>query len=245
MKKAKKILALLLCAVLLVCATIAGTLAYLKANTTTVTNTFVAAGGPGPFVDPDITTEDKDDVMFAIKEYEVTQSSTGKYTLDNTKEVAGLEYNSVMPGTTIPKQAFVKLSRTATRTETTDGETTSVKEIAPAPAYLYLEVIDGLPEAYSWEIDNSNWTILNGLKGVNNGDVYLYTGSLADVNHVITKIAAYNANMIDIIKDDKVTVDDDATLTADAVTLSFNAYLAQASTGETDDPAAVFTACFK
>ena len=243
MKKAKKILALLLCAVLLVCATVAGTLAYLKANTTTVTNTFVAAGGPGPFVDPDITTEDKDDVMFAIKEYKVIQSSTGKYT-KTTEEVTENSYD-VMPGTTIPKQAFVKLSRTATRTETTDGETTSVKEIAPAPAYLYLEVIDGLPEAYSWEIDNSNWTILNGLKGVNNGDVYLYTGSLADANHVITKIAAYNANMIDIIKDDKVTVAADATLTADAVTLSFNAYLAQASTGETDDPAAVFAACFK
>lgn len=40
MKNAKKILALLLCAVLLVCATIAGTVAYLQAQTATVTNTF-------------------------------------------------------------------------------------------------------------------------------------------------------------------------------------------------------------
>lgn len=40
MKKAKKILALLLCAVLLVGASVAGTLAYLQAQTKTVTNTF-------------------------------------------------------------------------------------------------------------------------------------------------------------------------------------------------------------
>lgn len=244
MKKAKKILALLLCAVLLVCATVAGTLAYLEAKTSTVTNTFVAAGGDGPFIDPDTTTEDDKDVMFAIKEYEVTQSSTGKYTLDSAKEVAGLEYNSVMPGTTIPKQAFVKLSRTATETTITDGETTSVKEIAPAPAYLYLEVIDELPDAYSWAIEDSNWELLPGVTGVAGGKVYLYIGSLADENHVVTSIAAYNANMIDIIKNDQVTVAADATLDADPVTLSFNAFLAQASTGETDDPAAVFNACF-
>lgn len=244
MKKAKKILALLLCAVLLVCATVAGTLAFLKANTTTVTNTFVAAGGPGPFIDPDITTVEEDDVMFVIKEYEVTQASTGKYTLNNTVEVSGLEYKSVMPGTTIPKQAFVKLSRTATKTTITDGEETKEEEIAPAPAYLYLEVIDELADAYSWEIEDTNWTIITGLTGVDGGAVYLYTGSLADNAHVITSIAAYDANMIDIIKDDKITVADEE-LDGNPVSLSFNAYLAQASTGETDDPAAVFAACFK
>ncbi len=40
MKKAKKIVALLLCAVLLICASVAGTLAYLTQQTKTVTNTF-------------------------------------------------------------------------------------------------------------------------------------------------------------------------------------------------------------
>ena len=241
MKKAKKILALLLCAVLLVCATVAGTLAYLKATTTTVTNTFVAAGGDGPFIDK----KDADTYKFELKEYAVDVAASGKYTLRKPEvETDTITYDKVMPGTTLPKQAFVKLSRTATETTITDGEITEVKEITPAPAYLYLEVIDGLPAAYSWGIEDTNWTIISGLKGINDGDIYLYTGSFADTNHVITDIAAYDANMIDIIKDDKITVADEK-LDGNPVSLSFNAYLAQASTGETDDPAAVFAACFK
>lgn len=227
----KKRTLLTVVALILVCLlSVMGTIAYLQANTTTVTNTFVAAGGPGPFVDPDPDDETK--MPFAIKEYEVTQASSGMYTMDTSKEVAGLEYKLVMPGTTIPKQAFVKLSRTAV-----DG-------IAPAPAYLYLEVIDGLPAAYSWEIDDSNWEALSGVTGVNGGTVYLYIGSLADAKHVVTNIAACTSNTINIIKDNEVVVDKDANLDATPVTLSFNAYLAQASTGKTDDPAAVFTACF-
>ena len=42
MKKAKKILTLVACAVLLVCISVGATLAYLQATTDTVTNTFVA-----------------------------------------------------------------------------------------------------------------------------------------------------------------------------------------------------------
>ena len=228
----KKRTLLTVVALILVCVlSIMGTLAFLKSTTNTVTNTFVAAGGPGPFVDPDPDDETK--MLFEIKEYEVTQASSGMYTMDTNKEVAGLEYKLVMPGTTIPKQAFVKLSRTAV-----DG-------IAPAPAYLYLEVNDGLPAAYSWKIDDTNWEELSGVVGVNGGTVYLYIGSLADAAHVVTNIAAYNSNTINIIKDNEVVVDKDAKLEATPVTLSFNAYLSQASTGETDDPAAVFNACFK
>lgn len=241
----KKRTLLTVVALLLVCVmSVVGTIAYLKSNTTTVTNTFVAAGGTGPFIDDDPGSEDPAKKLFEIKEYEVTQSSSGKYTMTTT-EVDGQTYAGVMPGTNIPKQAFVKLSRTSgSKTETVDGQEV-VTEIKPAPAYLYLEVVDALPAAYSWEIEDTNWELITGLEGVQGGKVYLYVGSLADSAHVITNIAAYDANMIDIIKEDKIFVDKDATLDAAAVTLSFNAYLAQAAIGETDDPAAVFTACFK
>lgn len=230
MKKAKKILALLLCAVLLVGATVAGTLAYLKDTTETVTNTFVAAGGDGPFVDKDEDGNKK----FELLEYHVDQSTTGKYT-QTTEEVTENDY-SVMPGTTIPKQAFVKLSRTGA---VVGGET-----VAPAPAYLYIEVINGLDENYTWSVDTANWTELkdaNGDSVTKNGKIYLYTGDVADEKHVLTTVAA--DTKIDIITDDKITVEDE-TLAAGEFTVEFNAFLAQASTGETDDPAAVFTACF-
>jgi len=253
----KKRTLLTVVALILVCVlSVMGTLAFLKSTTNTVTNTFVAAGGPGPFIDDDPNSEDPKDVLFAIKEYEVDVTSAGKYYFVNYAEEGaqepvykeidgGYKYDTVMPGITLPKQAFVKLSRTSgSKTETVEGVEVTT-EIKPAPAYLYLEVVDGLPEAYKWEIDESNWKLLDGVTGVNNGKVYLYIGSLADANNVITNIAAYSSNQINIIKNNKVTVDDNAELTADPVTLSFNAYLSQASTGETDDPAAVFNACFK
>lgn len=231
MKKAKKILALLLCAVLLVGATVAGTLAYLKDNTETVTNTFVAAGGPGPFVDED----DEGNKKFELLEYQVTQNAAGKYT-QTTDEVKENNY-SVLPGTTIPKQAFVKLSRT--------GATVDGKVVTPAPAYLYIEVIDGLAAQtqYSWSVDSENWKELDGVTGPNDGKIYVHSEIIASVAtpKVLTTVAA--DTKIDIITNDKITVAD-ATLTPGEFTVKFNAFLAQASTGETDDPAAVFTACF-
>ena len=144
----KKRILLTALALILVCAlSIMGTVAFLKDQTKTVTNTFIAAGGPGPFVD------EVDGVkQFDLKEYEVTQATSGKYTLNNQKEVAENEYK-VLPNTTIPKQAFVKLSRTG-KTVIVDNETTTY---TPAPAYLYLEVVDGLnAEHYTWSV-NSDW----------------------------------------------------------------------------------------
>lgn len=219
----KKRTLLTVVALILVCVlSVMGTLAFLKSTTNTVTNTFVAAGGPGPFVDK------KDGVeQFQLLEYKVNQSSTGKYT-STTEEVAENSY-SVLQGTTIPKQAFVKLSRTGAKV----GEET----IAPAPAYLYIEVIDGLEEQYEWTVDTQNWKPLS----IAGRELYLYTGEFADENDVITTIAV--DTKIDIITDDEIVVKDEA-LSSNTLTLKFNAYLAQASTGETDDPIAVFNACF-
>lgn len=261
----KKRTLLTVVALILVCVlSVMGTLAYLEATSNTVTNTFVAAGGPGPFIDEekDPTTGEVIKRLFEIKEYEVDVTAAGKYFLKNSAEEGaepvyteidgGYKYEKVMPGVTLPKQAFVKLSRSATEI-TVSGDTTTTKTVDPAPAYLYLEVIGTSPvveetgaAVYTWEIDDAYWMELkdaegNAITGPNGGKMYLYKGS--DNTHVVTTIAAYNDNHINIIKDNKVDVAD-VTLPEGEFKLEFNAYLSQASTGTTDDPAAVFAVCF-
>ena len=225
----KKRTLLTIVALILVCVlSVMGTLAYLQAKTTTVTNTFVAAGGPGPFVDK------KDGVeQFQLLEYKVNQSSTGKYA-SSTEEVAENSY-SVLQGTTIPKQVFVKLSRTGV---VEDGKT-----ITPAPAYLYLEVANGLDaQEYTWSVDAANWKLLGTVTADGKStEIYQYIGSLSDSNNVLTTVEA--DTKVDVITDDKV-VANDVTLTEGEFKLSFNAYLAQASIGESDDAVTVFETCF-
>lgn len=213
----KKKILLTAVAMILVCVmSIMGTVAYLQDQTQTVTNTFVAAGGPGPFVNEN---------GFELLEYKVEQSESGAYT--QTAETVAANSYKVLQGTTIPKQAFVKLERTGT--------------VTPAPAYLYLEVVDGLDDAiYTWEVDTSNWEKLDGFVGPNNGTIYVYCGTLAQ-NKVLTTVAV--GTQIDIVLNDCVTVADVA-LDDSEMTLSFNAYLTQASIGSTDVPADVFKACF-
>ena len=223
MKKLKKI-AVTLAVVLLVGCVIGGTLAFLTDKTDTVTNTFVAAGGPGPFVE-----------TFVLKEYKVDQSSTGKYT-PTTEEVTANTYGKVMPGTVIPKEVFVRLSRT--------GVTQSGETVIPAPAYLYLEVVDDLDKTeYTWSV-NDDWLKLGSVKADDgtSSDIYLYVGEYADDKHVLTTVPADTT--IDVITGNCVNVKD-VELKEGEFKLSFNAYLAQASTGNTDDPVEVFWACFK
>lgn len=88
MKKAKKILALVLCAVLLVVGSVAGTLAYLTSQDV-ATNTFTVGK-----------------VEIALKEYQV-DAQTGVKT---ETEVEGLEDLELVPGRTIQKNPFIKVA---------------------------------------------------------------------------------------------------------------------------------------
>ena len=90
MKKAKKILSLLLCAVLLVAASVAGTLAYLTDNDTT-TNTFTVGK-----------------VDIELQEYEV-DPQTGKKTETQTV-VQKLEDLELVPGRIIEKNPFITVA---------------------------------------------------------------------------------------------------------------------------------------
>ena len=90
MKKAKKILALLLCAVLLVAASVAGTLAYLTDNDT-ATNTFTVGN-----------------VDIEQQEYEV-DAQTGEKKA-NATAVDGLADLELVPGRTIQKNPFITVA---------------------------------------------------------------------------------------------------------------------------------------
>ena len=90
MKKAKKVLALLLCAVLLVGASVAGTLAYLTSQDT-ATNTFTVGK-----------------VKITLQEYEV-DDQTGKKTETEAK-VDNLEEVELVPGRVIEKNPFITVA---------------------------------------------------------------------------------------------------------------------------------------
>lgn len=87
MKKATKIIALLLCAVLLVGASVAGTLAYLT-STGSVTNTFTVG-----------------EVEITLKE-KALDVETGKQQTGGTP-VTGLQEIKLIPGRTIEKEPFI------------------------------------------------------------------------------------------------------------------------------------------
>lgn len=234
----KKRILLTAVALILVCAlSIMGTVAYLKDQTTTVTNTFVAAGG-GQLIDPDGEDNESgtdDDGAFILKEHEATMVMngnvwTGKYEIkDDADVVAGLRYD-IMPGMVIPKDPYV-----------------TIKAKTDVPAYLYIEVINNLSfstkvnDIETLVIDPDHWLELPGVTGPNSGKVYVYTTDKTSPAIITDDVAETN-----IIKDNKFTVNENVeptSLDADE-TLKFNAFLAQASIGEETGAAAIFNACF-
>ncbi len=212
----KKKTLLVVAALVLICAvSIFGTAAYLQASTAApVVNTFVYAGGNENFVD-----------SLTIAEYKVTQDAAGKYTESASETVAQNAYK-VVPGTTLPKHAFV---------------TVTGKDAAPA--YLYLEVVGSLNEVYTWSVDTANWTMLSGVTGNHGGTVYVYNGGGTEA----AVVASQETLTVDILTGDKITVSDTATeaqIGQTSATLSFYAYLAQATIGENSDAATIYGACF-
>lgn len=215
----KKKVLLIAAAMILVCAlSVAGTLALLAETGGSVTNTFVASTTPDDFVK-----------TFEIKEYTITDDGKGGYT-STTTEGAGNDY-TVLPGTTLPKHAFVRLDRTST-----------------APAYMFIEVVGTLDEtAYTWSVDSANWTNLN-IAGPNGGALYVYGTTTAG-----TVLKAVDNQTYDILTNDSITVKDvtDLKISTDAqnpTELEFYAYVCQATVAKdgvnTSDPATVFDVCF-
>lgn len=227
----KKKILLSVVALILVCAlSVAGTMALLKENAGGVINTFVAAGGDGPFVDAN---------SFKIQEYAYTQKDNGAY--EKGALVTGTTANpvvnqyKVLPGTVIPKEAFVTLSRTS-----------ASADVTPAPAYLFLEMKNDLNSVYDVRIDDENWLPVEindkHITGIHGGKLFYYKDVLGAVA-VGTQYAILDENQIE--------VSDDATqeqLGTEAKNLAFYAYLSQATATyngqNTSDPAFVYATCF-
>lgn len=223
MKNKKRILLTALALVLVCLVSVVGTFAYLTNRTATVTNTFIAAGG-GKLL--------TDDAGFSLQEHKVAPDANGKYdyVLEDGAKVDVTENTyTIMPGMTIPKDPYVTLNNKTT-----------------TPAYLYVEVINKLgfsttvDGAETLNVDATNWKKLDGVTGTQGGDVYVYTAGGANAAVIISDVGN-----VDIIAGNKFTVNKDVDPTAitDA-TLTFNAYLAQATMGEVTDAAEIFVTCF-
>jgi len=228
----KKRILLTALALILVCAlSIMGTVAFLKDQTDTVTNTFVAAGG-GKLID-----EDEGGALI-LEEHMATKIMdendptkwTGKYKIeDDATTVKAFSYD-IMPGTVVHKDPYVTITK---KTDT--------------PAYLYIEVINNL--GFSTEVDDeetlvidpANWLQIKD-KATDGRDIYVYSTDGKN-----PAIVTSDLNAINIIQNKKFTVNKDTdptTIPENGVTLKFQAFLAQASVGEETGAEAVFDACF-
>ena len=204
----KKTLLTILAVMLVCCIAVAGTLAVLFAKTSEpVVNTFTATS---QLVNGD----------FTLKEHIAAKQNDGSYTLTDAltnNTVTGNHYD-VLPRTDLPKDPYITII----------GKTN-------APAYLYVEVVDGLPSGMHYNMA-SCWTRLEGVTGNNGGVIYVYNnGTPIDENST-------GLENIAIIAGNTIKVDDVPGLAeGQKVSLSFYAYLGQASVGT---PAEAYTACF-
>ena len=121
--KMKKVLALALALVLIVGATVAGTVAWLMDTTGNVTNTFTVGN-----IDID------------LKEHDLKADGT----LDNTKEVTEEDTYKIIPGTSQPKDPFVRVEANS------DACWVFIKVEEKNSAATYI----------TYSIDNSVWTPL-------------------------------------------------------------------------------------
>lgn len=206
----KKTLLTILAVMLVCCIAVTGTLAVLFAKTSEpVVNTFTAAGDGKLF-----TGE------FTLKEHIAAKQPNGSYKLTDaltSKTTPGNDYY-VLPKTDLPKDPFITIT----------GKTN-------APAYLYVEVVDGLPAGMHYNMA-SCWTRLEGVTGNNGGVIYVYNnGTPIDENST-------GLENIAIIAGNTITVDDVPGLAeGQKVSLSFYAYLGQASVGT---PSEAYVKCF-
>ncbi len=217
----KKTLLTILAVVLVCCIAVAGTLAFLTERVETpVVNTFTAAGG-GRLIDPDDNDPSDGVEGFYLKESEVKQNDNGSYSfkLENGNKIE-VDKNSykVVPSTNLPKDPYVRIV----------GKT-------EVPAYLYVEVVDGLEGTGLSYTMASSWTKLDGIKGTHGGQIYVYNNG-----ELVTNTT--NLAQIQLLAGDEIVVNDTLTIAENtSVNLQFYGYLAQATAG---DAATAFTTCF-
>lgn len=202
-----KVMLFVLALVLIISVSVAGTLAWLTAQSDTVTNTFTSA-----------ELFEKPSSDFTLWEHRVADvDGDGKYEWAKTDgdDTTATEQNDadkvtansydILPGVDIPKDPTVTVS--------------NLEEYA----YLFVKVSGTLPDGLSYSIDD-NWTALNGFNGV-----YVYSGSPAEDKVIKATDADKKTFTATILENNKIVVADDYTGTADEITLNFIAYMVQAN----------------
>ena len=144
----RKTIYTILAVVLVCCIAVAGTLAYLTAQTKQVKNTFTASS-------PTLVKE------LDLKEHVATADTKGVYILSETELTNSNSYK-VLPGVNLPKDPFISI------TEKTE---------VPAYLYVEVVDKLGANSGLSYALTD-DWTKLEGLTGVNGGAVYVYKNSM-------------------------------------------------------------------
>lgn len=169
MKKAKKVLLLVLCAALLVGASVAGTVAYLTDKDNEVTNTFTIG-----------------DIEITLKEYDVDpQSGLKKSPL---AEVDKLEKLELVPGREIQKHPFV------TVVANSEPCYLFVKVVNGLEAYED-KTADG--NTIAAQLDANGWESLTGVANVYYYETVIPTSNDAQVKPLFTSVKiAKNADAV-------------------------------------------------
>ena len=248
--KAKKFFVMALCAALGAALAATGTWAYLSNRTEKpLTNTFIAMGG-GKII------EDEDD--FKVTEHRIDYEPDGTPVLDPDTELTPDKDGNISqtyktePGIDLPKDPFIRVNG---KTET--------------PARLYVEVVpsgfrwisgsqyrllkaeDGGPEGVNNEMSfkmNSDWSLVDGVTGVNGGRVFQYTGAKSSPAGILTLESSGEDNDYYLLEGNRITVENDVSgngedmIIPETTNIKFYAYLAQANAG--DDAAEAFSNCF-
>ncbi len=217
----KKILSVAI-ALVLVALIGVGTLAFLTAESSEVTNTFVPAGGGNIIKDGDVTNNFKlDESTLTYVAASVDGSGAlvpASYTLGDPRQSTGSTYEGLMPGVTVPK----------------DPQVNVIIENGIA-AYLFVKVEDSSNGNLEFTVNATDWTAL----GTSYPGVYAYkTVIIGDGSTAVTSF---------ILTGNEVTVADDAEpLTgsdpASFGNLVFSAYACQAE--GFDSAAAAYAGCF-
>ena len=195
-----KVLLLVAAFVLVIGMTVVGTLAWLTSQSEIVTNTFTSAE---LFANP--STD------FTLWEHKADDTDgDGRYILltGEGNEVKQNTYD-ILPGVNIPKDPTVDI--------------VNLEEYA----YLYIRVTGAIP-GVTYSIDSANWTQLTGYT-----DVWVYSGSNAENNVIKASDDAKKTFTVNILTQNldgtAITVPSEYTNTTDNSTLTFNAYMAQAT----------------
>lgn len=214
----KKMLLTILAMVLVCVLSVTGTLAYLTFTTPEVKNTFTAG---------DVVPENG----FSLDEPDPDDDDIPEDTTIVNNQNNGKDYTNVLPGTTLPKKANLKITKLG------------------AKAYLFVEVLDNLPtdtagnKSITWTVAEGWQVLKNGSADVNgphNGKVYVYYKDTADTTTSLPKSDAEQTVAIIGGEDGKeLTVTGTYAGSTDAAnpdSLSFYGYLCQAAgfTGAAD-----------